>query len=212
MRLLICGDRHWTDYALVKSEIEDFDAHMDIVEVIIEGGANGADFCAKLAAFQLDIPVEEYPAHWDEQGRKAGPLRNKKMLDEGKPDFVLAFHDDFENSKGTKNMVDAAIKAKIPHAIIKHDKDWNPQITVIDPPAPKAKPIYPTPRPAPYPMVPYQPVTPYQPYPGTPKPWRREDGQWQSTKKYYYKAGGTWGAIEEHPAISLSDNPIQPEI
>lgn len=47
------------------------------------------------------------------------PIRNKQMLDEGKPDLVLAFHTDIENSKGTKNMIYQAKKRGIKVILIK---------------------------------------------------------------------------------------------
>jgi hypothetical protein len=37
---------------------------------------------------QYEVPQGK----WDELGKKAGPLRNQRMLDEGKPDLVVAFH------------------------------------------------------------------------------------------------------------------------
>jgi hypothetical protein len=40
------------------------------------------------------VPCEPYEVtqgEWDELGKKAGPLRNQRMLDEGKPDLVVAF-------------------------------------------------------------------------------------------------------------------------
>ena len=36
------------------------------------------------------------------------------MLDEGKPDLVIAFHNDLPKSKGTKDMVKRAQKADVP--------------------------------------------------------------------------------------------------
>jgi hypothetical protein len=30
-------------------------------------------------------------AEWERLGRKAGPIRNQRMLEEGKPDLVVAF-------------------------------------------------------------------------------------------------------------------------
>jgi len=36
------------------------------------------------------------------------------MLKEGKPDFVLIFHPDVENSKGPKQMLSLVKKARIP--------------------------------------------------------------------------------------------------
>src|SRR5262249_16770583 len=44
---------------------------------------------------------------WDELGKKAGPLRNQRMLDEGKPDLVVAF----PGGGGTKDMVRRAVQA-----------------------------------------------------------------------------------------------------
>jgi argininosuccinate synthase len=36
------------------------------------------------------------------------------MLDHGHPDVVLAFHNDLENSKGTKHMVKIALESGVP--------------------------------------------------------------------------------------------------
>ena len=54
-------------------------------------------------------PYEIPPGEWDEIGKKAGPLRNQRMLDEGKPDLVVAF----PGSGGTKDMVRRAVKAGV---------------------------------------------------------------------------------------------------
>lgn len=40
------------------------------------------------------------------------------MLDEGKPDYVLAFHNDIFNSKGTKDMLNRAKKAGVPCTLV----------------------------------------------------------------------------------------------
>jgi hypothetical protein len=40
-------------------------------------------------------------AEWESLGRKAGPIRNQRMLTEGKPALVVAF----PGGKGTANMV-----------------------------------------------------------------------------------------------------------
>ncbi len=37
------------------------------------------------------IPVMTFPADREKHGRAAGPIRNKQMLEEGKPDLVAAF-------------------------------------------------------------------------------------------------------------------------
>jgi len=115
MRLLVCGDRHWTDYNTIRRVIKEYSP-----EVVIEGEARGADSLARLAAESLNIPVIKFPAQWDLYGRAAGPIRNKQMLEEGKPDMVLAFHDNTQASKGTKNMVMLARKAYIPDVVVCH--------------------------------------------------------------------------------------------
>ncbi len=60
-----------------------------------------------------NIEALEFKADWLKEGRAAGPIRNKKMLVEGKPDLVVAFHNDIDASKGTKNMLKQAQKAGI---------------------------------------------------------------------------------------------------
>lgn len=113
MRLLVCGDRNWTNYSKILKEIKELQP-----TVIIEGAARGADSMAAMAARRLRIPLEEYPAKWNTYGRGAGPIRNKQMLDEGKPDMILAFHSNLAESKGTRDMVERGRKAGIPVTVI----------------------------------------------------------------------------------------------
>lgn len=77
--------------------------------LIIEGGARGADRLARNYAKVMDIPCETYDAEWDKYGRGAGPIRNKRMLIEGKPDLVVAF----PGGGGTANMIEQSRKAGI---------------------------------------------------------------------------------------------------
>lgn len=117
MRVLITGDRHWTNKEIIRAHIPDETTH------IIEGEAPGADTLAGELADEIEgIEKVPFPAPWEEYRLlypypmclKAGTDRNTQMLAEGKPDLVLAFHDDLENSKGTKNMVMQAKAAGIP--------------------------------------------------------------------------------------------------
>ena len=118
MRVLVCGDRNWSN----KNKIREILSHListDSLEVVIEGGARGADRLAGEVAKELKIPVEEYPANWARFGRAAGPIRNKQMLDEGEPDLILAFHSNIETSKGTRNMVEQSKALGLKVRIIK---------------------------------------------------------------------------------------------
>ena len=118
MRLLICGSRDWTNKEIIKKELLQL-LQSHVIEVIIHGGCRGADILAGQAAKELNIPVQEYLADWNTHGKSAGPKRNQKMLDEGKPTFVFAFHDDIDESKGTKDMITRTMKANIPFKVIR---------------------------------------------------------------------------------------------
>lgn len=113
-RLLVCGDRYWDDFKAVKREIK-----RRMPDLVIEGEADGADSMARLAAEELGIPVQKFPAQWSKFGRAAGPIRNTQMLVEGQPTEVIAFHPNIASSKGTKNMVNQARKRNIPTTVYK---------------------------------------------------------------------------------------------
>lgn len=116
MRLLICGSRDWTDGDLILREL----SSLRDVEVVIEGEAPGADTLARKAAEHLGLPVLPFPADWEKHGRAAGPLRNQRMLDEGKPDLILAFVDGLDTSRGTADMVSRARLAGVEVRLFSH--------------------------------------------------------------------------------------------
>lgn len=89
---------------------------------IISGAAKGADSAAADWAIVNYANLEEYPADWKTHGKSAGFIRNKQMLEEGKPDYVIAF----PGGKGTAMMVDIAKKAKVPVIEIK-DQSYTDQ-------------------------------------------------------------------------------------
>lgn len=131
MKVLVCGDRNWKHRYYLDCILDDINVLYGIDE-IIEGCANGAD---RDAGWPCPVEVPEvyfhrngwaerrriahrhFPADWKRYGKAAGPIRNQQMLDEGKPDMVIAFHENFNDSKGTKNMVEIARKAGIPTLI-----------------------------------------------------------------------------------------------
>ena len=104
MKLLVCGGRTYLNFARIKEEVKKLDP-----EVIVHGNANGADKTAGIVAENLGIPCEVYPANWKKYGPSAGPIRNQQMLDEAKPDMVLAF----PGGKGTADMIRRAKKVNI---------------------------------------------------------------------------------------------------
>lgn len=108
-RIIICGGREWDDYYAIKSVIEKLPRNT----VIIHGACRGADKLAERACVKLRRRFKRYPADWIRYRRGAGPIRNTQMLVEERPVKVIAFHDDIENSTGTKDMIAQAEDAGI---------------------------------------------------------------------------------------------------
>ena len=117
MNALICGDRKWSNTKLILSCVKSLYYEMGY-DTLVEGEARGADTIARKCAELIGMKVLKFPANWDKHGKRAGPIRNQQMLDEGKPDLVVAFHNNIEQSKGTKDMVNRAKKANIPIYVI----------------------------------------------------------------------------------------------
>ncbi len=101
MKVLVTGDRNWCN----KDRIRQVLSTIPNIEFIVEGGARGADTLAREVATDLGIEVREYKADWNKHGRAAGPIRNRLMLYETKPNLVVAFHNNILESKGTRDMV-----------------------------------------------------------------------------------------------------------
>jgi YspA, cpYpsA-related SLOG family len=119
VRILVCGDRNWKDGSLIGRTIDNLRASVQI-NSIVEGGAPGADKLARQHAIKVGIFVIEVLPDWRTYGKAAGNIRNQKMLDDYRPDMVLAFHDDIGNSKGTADMMDRAEKAGIEVKLFSH--------------------------------------------------------------------------------------------
>jgi hypothetical protein len=105
VRVLVCGGRNYTDQEGIRAAILALPA---TTNVVVHGGAPGADSWAGYIAGMLGIPVEVHPADWARHGRAAGPIRNQEMLDSG-IDLVVAFR----GGVGTADMIRRAEKAGI---------------------------------------------------------------------------------------------------
>lgn len=87
------------------------------IEVLIHGGCPGPDIWA--ARFVVDhdwCPHLQFKADWKRWGKAAGFMRNQQMLDEGKPDLVIAFWDGY--SRGTLHMIQLATRAGVPVDVV----------------------------------------------------------------------------------------------
>ena len=73
------------------------------------GDATGADALAARWCEENGVAFKVYTADWDAHGSKAGPIRNRQMLEQELPSAVIAF----PGSKGTRNMCDIAERAGV---------------------------------------------------------------------------------------------------
>ena len=109
IRVLVTGGRLFTDYKFIEAWIL-YIHHTVGIEVLIHGGAAGADSFSALCCERHGIPVLRFPALWHIHGLSAGPVRNTQMLDEGLPDILLAF----PGGPGTSNMIKQSTERGLP--------------------------------------------------------------------------------------------------
>ena len=109
MRVLICGGRDPIPEvcdAVWNWVMENCAAG----DVVIHGAARGVDHEAMIAAQTLPgVKHAPFAADWGTHGKAAGPIRNQRMLDEGRPDLVVAF----PGGRGTADMVRRARAAGV---------------------------------------------------------------------------------------------------
>lgn len=114
VRVLVCGGRDYGVHAFLQEahlfDVLDEFHRRHSVDMLCTGAAQGADLLAERWAKSRELPYVGYPAQWLTCGKAAGPIRNQQMLDEFKPDYVIAF----PGGRGTAHMVSIARKAGVP--------------------------------------------------------------------------------------------------
>lgn len=113
IKLLVCGGRDYRDTATLNRVLDELKEEF-IINQVIEGDARGADRLAGQWAERHHLPHRKFPANWQRYGKRAGYLRNKEMLQVGRPDLVIAF----PGGPGTANMVALAQAAGVPVRLI----------------------------------------------------------------------------------------------
>lgn len=112
MRLLVCGGRHFGDTLeereCIRATLDDI-ANQYIIDMVVTGDATGTDRVALVWAKFRELPFRKFVADWHSRGPAAGPLRNQRMLDVGKPSLVIAF----PGGRGTADMVRRARAAGV---------------------------------------------------------------------------------------------------
>jgi hypothetical protein len=121
VRLLVCGGREFQNVPYMWHTLDQMDKYFvrdGGIGCVIDGAQQqnhadgyiiGADYWANQWAIARNKPIVRFHADWTRLGRAAGPIRNQRMIDEGKPDLVIGF----EGGRGTTDMLRRAAKAGI---------------------------------------------------------------------------------------------------
>lgn len=109
MKVLVCGGREFDDWRMLNDALRQVHRLREIT-CIIQGEAKGADFLGRVWAKYMNIPCEPYPADWKTHGRAAGAIRNQQMIDEGEPQYAVAF----PGGVGTADMIERLQRARVP--------------------------------------------------------------------------------------------------
>lgn len=110
IRVLVCGGRNFNDRDFVWNTLNDIDHSHGPIAVVIHGAATGADSEGMIWAQGMGRKHAPFAADWRRHGKSAGPIRNQRMIDEGRPDLVVAF----PGGRGTADMTMRARKAGVP--------------------------------------------------------------------------------------------------
>lgn len=108
MRVMVTGGRDYGDAQRVFEALDAIHQHRGTITLLMQGGATGADFHARTWADLSSVEWVTFKPDW-KRGRRAGPERNRKMVQVGKPDLVLAF----PGRNGTANAIDEGRRAGI---------------------------------------------------------------------------------------------------
>lgn len=114
-KFLICGDREWSrayEDAVRAQVLRLREKHGPTKLLIIAGGAPGVDTLVSEICYDENVHCAVVRALWDTRKNGAGPQRNEIMKLMA-PEEVIGIHHDFDDSRGTKDMLDRAEKAGI---------------------------------------------------------------------------------------------------
>ena len=124
LRVIVAGGIDFTNInvmATVLNNLQDVDHVIEIEKLtLICGMARGADLTAYKLFKEVGLPVEVYPADWDQYGKQAGYIRNTQMANVA--DMLIAFWDG--SSSGTKHMITTARKHNL--NVLVFDYEGNP--------------------------------------------------------------------------------------
>jgi hypothetical protein len=124
MRIIITGDRFWACHKLAANILHRLVKRYGPDIVIVHGGATGVDESFETACKGLGIKAKAHPVsdeEWRRLGKRAGPLRNGRMVADG-ADLCIAVHRYVFNS----NVVEFIMwRSASPPSLTRATSTWN---------------------------------------------------------------------------------------
>lgn len=124
MKIIVTGGRHSKERELVWTFLDNL--YHRINEdgppeelTVVQGGATGVDRHAREWCASRGVAYVNYP-YPSELGRSGGPIRNRRMAEEQRPDMVVAF----PGGAGTASMVSIARELGIRVIEVQSDGTW----------------------------------------------------------------------------------------
>lgn len=118
-RIIVAGTRKFKNREYIHAALDFYLKDLDKDEIeIFDGGAVGPDMIGGDYGRERGYTVTDFPADWDTYGKGAGFIRNQQMADAAT--HLIAFWD--EESHGTKDMIDRALKLGLRVVVIKYKK------------------------------------------------------------------------------------------
>lgn len=114
IRVLVCGGRDFANQTLLFSTLDHVEQVLGRRLHVGSGGASGADTLAELWALERGRPRHIICADWGTHGRRAGPIRNERLLREFQPEICLGF----KGGAGTRHMMSICTAAEVPTAAV----------------------------------------------------------------------------------------------
>ena len=105
-KLIIAGGRDFTDSKKMHAAIDQLVNRGELKDYavsIVTGMARGADMLGREFALAFNVKRYEFPADWNQYGKRAGFIRNKQMGDFA--DGLLAFQCREQPTPGTAHMI-----------------------------------------------------------------------------------------------------------
>lgn len=132
LRLDVFGSRYWTDKSKIDTVFDKIFALYD-KDVVLAHGMNGykedgsaiaeheddslavrgADCLCGAAGALRGWEVQRFAALWTTEGKKAGPLRNQRVVDQFKPTLGIGFVKSLDDGSGSLDMAKRLVAAGV---------------------------------------------------------------------------------------------------